>query len=325
MSGRALVTGATGFLGGALARRLARTGWEVCATGRRPMLERDGIAFISGNLENAAFIAEACKGVDVVFHCAALSSPWGRERDFVAANITGTENVVAGCLKHGIARLVHVSTPSLYFDFRDRLNLSEAAPFAVTPVNAYARTKLMAERVVDAAAERGLDAVTVRPRAIFGPGDTTLFPRLMRIADRFPLVGNGDPLIEVSYIDNVVAALITAATTANISGQKFNITNGEPLPRSELLDALFRSVGVPFHPRPVRLGVALGLAGCMELLSRIFTASRWEPPLTRYSAGVLAFSQTFDLSAARKSLGYTASVSVADGLDAFAEWWRSRR
>ena len=328
---RALVTGATGFLGGALARSLHASGWQVRALGRNAALgaklRAEGMEFIAAPLEDGSQIAASCKGAHVVFHCAALSSPWGRDSAFVAANVTGTRNVIAGCEEHRVTRLVHVSTPSLYFDFRDRLDLTEASPLAARPVNAYARTKLIAEQCVDAAVARGLDAVTLRPRAIFGPGDTTLFPRLLRVARRgkFPLIGDGDPLMDVTHIGNIVDALIAAATAPHIAGKKYNITNGEPWARSELLRELFTQTGHVFTPRAVPIRAALAVATLMEWASRIFTASRWEPPLTRYSAAVLAFSQTFDLTAARRDLGYAPAVGVREGIRQFAEWHRAQR
>lgn len=327
---RALVTGATGFLGGALAHRLHATGWQVRALGRNTAagaaLQAADMEFVQASLEDESATIAACENADVVFHCGALSSPWGRERAFFAANVTGTRNVIAGCEQHHITRLVHVSTPSLYFDFRHRLDLTEASPFAAHPVNAYARTKLTAEQCVDAAVTRGLDAVTLRPRAIFGPGDTTLFPRLLRVAQRgkFPLIGDGDPVMDVTYVGHAVDALIAAATTPDIAGRKYNITNGEPWTRRTLLRELFAQTGQPFTPRIVPLRPALAVARLMEWVSRIFTAGRWEPPLTRYSAAVLAFSQTFDLTAARRDLGCTPVIGVAEGIRHFAEWRRTQ-
>ena len=330
MSRRALITGATGFLGGALARKLQAHGWRVRALGRRAVagevLRAAGMEFVQASLEDEAATTAACEGADVVFHCGALSSPWGRDAAFVAANVTGTRNVIAGCVRHGVARLVNVSTPSVYFDFRHRLNLTEESPLASRPVNAYARSKLIAEQCVDAAVARGLDAVTLRPRAIFGPGDTTLFPRLLRVAqhEKFPLIGEGDPIMDVTFVGNAVDALAAAGTAPGIAGRKYNITNGEPWARSALLGELFTQTGQEFTTRAVPLSRAMAAARLMEWASRIFSASRWEPPLTRYSAAVLAFSQTFDLSAARRDLGYSPAVGVGEGIRRFAQWWRAQ-
>ena len=326
MKTTALITGATGFLGGALARRLLGEGLEVTCLGRREsagaQLAALGMRFVRTDLEDAAAVSAACAGQDLVFHCGALSAPWGRRADFVAANVRGTANLIAGCEKHGIGRLVHVSTPSVFFERRDRFDLTESSPFALRPVNEYVRTKLMAERLVDAAR---LETVTLRPRAIFGPGDTTLFPRLLRAAGTrgFPLVGAGDPPVEVTCVENVVDALAAAAESPAAAGKKYNITNGEPWPRERLLGELFRAAGLPWRPRRVSLRAARGAAALLETGSRVLTMGRWEPPLTRYSAEVLAHAQTFDLTAARRDLGYAPRVSVADGIQQFALWWKA--
>lgn len=325
MKPRALVTGATGFLGGALIRRLRAEGWEVTGAGRNKeaggILTNLGIRFLPLDLENAEAVKSACGGQDFVFHSAALSSPWGRREDFLKANVEATANVVAGCEHRGVRRLIHVSTPSIYFEERDRFDLTESSAPATHPVNEYARSKLMGEAIVDAAK---IETVTLRPRAIFGPGDTTLFPRLLRVAGRkgFPLIGDGDPLVEVTYIENVVDALIAASQTPEAAGRKYNLTNGEPWPREKLLREIFQAVGQPWKPRRVSIRAARWTATALEAASKTLTLGRWEPPLTRYSAGVLAYSQTFDLSAARRDLGYAPRVSVAAGIEAFAQWWR---
>jgi nucleoside-diphosphate-sugar epimerase len=325
----ALVTGGTGFLGGRLARRLHADGWRVKIIGRNEtagrMLENLGIRFIRADLADAAAVDAACRGQEIVFHSAARSSPWGRYADFHNDNVLATQNVVTACERQKISRLIHVSTPSICFDFTDRLNIPESQPPSAKPANHYVRTKLLAEAAVDAAAARGLATITLRPRAIFGPGDTTLFPRLIRAHGPrgFPLIGDGDPLMDITFVENVVdALLLTADAPTSALGKKFNVTNGEPWPRSKLLATLFSEIGQPLKTRRVNYNVAKCAGTLLENFSKIFTFARWEPPLTRYTVGVLAKSQTLDISAARSVLGYQPRVSVAGGLRAFGIWWK---
>lgn len=328
-SRNALVTGGTGFLGGRLARRLQAANWRVTVLGRNEIggraLETLGIKFIRADLADANAVNAACRSQDIVFHSGARSSPWGRYADFYNDNVVATQNIITACEREKISRLIHVSTPSVYFDFTDRLNISESQSLSLRPANHYVRTKLLAEAAVDAAAGRGFATITLRPRAIFGPGDTTLFPRLIRAhgARGFPLIGDGDPLMDITYVENVVDALLLAADApASALGKKFNVTNGEPWLRSKLLTTLFAEIGQPLKTRRVNYHVAKTAAALLEVFSNVFTNVSWEPPLTRYTVGVLAKSQTLDISAARSLLGYEPRVRVAEGLRAFGLWWK---
>ncbi len=316
-AGSVLVTGATGFLGGAVCRLLARRGWRVTATGRNEAaghdLTRFGVAFRRASLEHAAETVGLCAGQDAVVHCAARSSPWGSWQEFHAANIRGTENVLRAAQTARVQRLVHISTPSIYFDFRHRRDLSETSPLPPRQVNAYAATKLAAECLVLAAGTGGLPVVVLRPRAIFGPGDTTIFPRLLRAAGegRLPVIGNGRNVTDLTYIDNAAAAVACALTAPGVClGQTFNITDGQPIVLWDFIETLLKSLELPAPRRRLPIRAALALAALTEGLGRL---RRREPALTRYSVGVLGYSQTFDISKARTLLGYHPEISTATG------------
>jgi nucleoside-diphosphate-sugar epimerase len=324
---KALVTGATGFLGGRLTARLVRLGWSVTAVGRNETagasLTRQGVCFVRADLSDETAVSSACRGQDAVFHCGALSSPWGRYREYYGSNVLGTRHVIAGCLRHDVGRMIHVSTPTVYFDYTHRLQIPESGPLPDRPANAYAATKRLAEREVERAAAAGLPVVTVRPRALFGPGDTTILPRLIRAnaARGIPLIGGGRIEVDFTYIDNAVDALLlcAAAPTAAI-GRTYNITNGEPALLVDVLQRLFDKLGVPMRGRPVSYSLVYGAAGLLELIARLVPGCP-EPLLTRYTAGVLGRSQTLDITAARRELGYVPRVKLEEGLDAFAAWW----
>ncbi|MCD1258473.1 NAD-dependent epimerase/dehydratase family protein [Paenibacillus athensensis] len=327
---KALVTGGTGFLGGRLARRLQALGWSVTALGRsldegRRLVE-DGIVFAAGDVRDGRLVDRLCVGQDAVFHCAALSAPWGAYRDFYETNVGGTEHVLAGCRRAGGPRLIYVSTPSVLFGHRDRLSVAEYAAPSAAPVNAYARTKLLAERAVALASAAGQPVVTVRPRAIFGPGDRTIFPRLIAANRRrgVPLIGGGQALLDLTYVDNAVDALLLcqAAPAATVLGRTFHITNGEPVPFAAALRELFTLLGEPLRELSLPLAAAYGIAAALELAA-LLTPGRPEPLLTRAVVSMLGRSQTLDVSAARRDLGYTPKISVRDGLAAYARWWRA--
>ena len=324
-----LVTGGTGFLGKALALRLATLGHTVSVLGRNRLigaaLEEKGIRFLAADLSDEAAVREACRAQAAVFHCGALSAPWGPSSAFYQANVTGTQNIIAGCREHQTTLLIHVSTPSIYFDYQSRYNIREHETLPRQACNYYAYTKRLAEERVDQASREGLHTLTLRPRGIFGPGDTSLIPRLLRANQRggIPLIEDGNAIVDITYVDNVVDALIACLSTSEEAyGRKFNITNGEPMALKDILDQLFQRMETPLKYRPMRYRTASSLAGLMELASHCLTLGRIEPPLTRYTVGVLSKSQTLDISAAREWLGYQPKVSVQEGLHRFSEWWK---
>lgn len=325
---KTLITGATGFLGGALARRLHGLGWDVTALGRYPRalaaLEAEGIRTLQADLADESAIRAACQGQEIVFHSGALSAPWGRGEDFYRANVLGTRHVVRGCQEANIQRLVHVSTPSIYFCYEPRLNVKETDPLPANPVNEYARTKLLAEAEVDRAHTDGLPVVSIRPRAIFGPGDTTILPRLIqRLASgRLPVIGDGKNIADLSYVENVVDALLLCAESPKSTlGKKYNITNGEPVVLWNMIRKVADALGYPPPRGRIPYRIADAFAGLLEVTYRLLP-SQPEPPLTRYTVGVIVNSTTLDISAARRDLGYHPHVSVEEGFDEFIRWWK---
>lgn len=327
---KALVTGATGFLGRALAERLVGEGHNVTALGRNAAIGQElatlGMTFISADLADETRVVAACEGMAYVFHCGALSSVWGPYDDFLRANVLGTRHVIAGCRRHGVKRLIHVSTPSLYFDFRDRLAIREADPLPPRGVNAYAETKRLAELEVAIAHRAGLEVISIRPRALFGPRDTAILPRLLRANAKgfLPLIDGGRALADVTYVDNVVDALLLCRDAGpDALGKTYNISNGEPMAMIDLLTRVFTRLETPMNAKRLSFGVAYALAGALELAANTVQGGR-EPTLTRYTVGVLGKSQTLDIAAARDQLGYRPRVSVDEGLAQFVSWWKEQ-
>jgi nucleoside-diphosphate-sugar epimerase len=327
---KVLVTGGTGFLGRHLVWRLADLGHDVCFSGRDAGKAREvttrasrAVAFVPlshGAPDALATLTRASRRVDAVVHCAALSSPWGRRKDFHDANVRSTEEVLSAMQINGVARLVHISTPSLYFQFRDRVGVREDEPLP-PPVNRYAQTKREAERLVRAAP---VPAVILRPRGIFGAWDETLLPRLLRLMrrKRFPLFNNGDALIDLTYVDNVVDAIVLALALPGSAETTFNISNGQPQRAGDLFAQLANAFGLPWRPRHVPLATGLALARACELAGWVVRG--WEPPLTRYTVGTVAYSQTLDLQRAREHLGYVPRVDINEGIRRTSAWIQAR-
>lgn len=325
---KVLVSGGTGFLGRHVVWRLARAGHEVCFTGRdaraaatvvqQAAAPVQFVAVEHGTEKALPTLLAQVGPLDVMIHCAALSSPWGALDDFRRANVESTRELLQLAEHKGVRRLVHISTPSLYFDFSDRLAIREDMPLP-KPVNYYAATKAEAEQWV--LQSELPECVILRPRALFGPWDNTLMPRLMRVIQRgaFPLPHGGKALLDLSYIDNVVDA-VSLALTANLPASRriYNVSNGEPISLLDLLKQLQTTLDLPLRTRRLPYALLDGVARIAELHAK--WASKDEPLLTRYSAGTLAFSQTLDLSAIKNELGYAPKVSISEGLQRYAVW-----
>jgi nucleoside-diphosphate-sugar epimerase len=322
-----LVTGATGCLGGATARRLAAAGHAVTGTGRDlekgPALAADGVTFVPADLADRATIAALAARHAVIIHAGGLSSAWGRREDFMSANVRPTATLIQVARDAG-SRLVFVSSPSIFFDFTDRTDIdSDAAP-AARPVNAYAESKLVAERLVREASELGLDAAIIRPRAIFGAGDRALMPRLLRAAARgcIPLIDGGRALLDMSYVDNVADVLTAAALHPHpMRGRAYNVSNGEPISVAELLRSVVHGLGLKTRLMPIGFALAYAAAAAMEAAANL-RPSRPEPVLTRYTVGVLGKSQTLSIDRAKRELSWVPRVTLRDGIDRTLSAWR---
>jgi nucleoside-diphosphate-sugar epimerase len=328
------VTGGTGFLGRHLVWRLADDGHQVVFSGRNSAVAAQIIdaarvprhvrfVQLEHGRENALnTMLEASSEASAVIHCAALASPWGTRTAFKHANVDATSEVLATCRIHGIGRLVHISSPSIYFKFADRIQIREDDPLPPA-VNEYARTKFEAEKLIQAAELEA--AVILRPRAIFGPWDNALLPRLLRLLryGRVPLLRGGRALLDMTYVDNVVDAILLAlALPPSEKTPVFNISNGEPIAVEDLFMQMAKQFNLPLATVHRPYAAADLAARLLELAARLTPA--WEPPFTRYSIGAIAFSQTLDLQRARTLLGYQPRVCLAEGIARTAQWWRNR-
>jgi nucleoside-diphosphate-sugar epimerase len=326
---KTLVTGATGFLGGALTHRLHGMGWDVTALGRNPAklneLEDDGIRAVRADISKKDEVTASFSGRELVFHCAAFPSPWGNFEKFYQANVIGTRNVAQACLENNVKRLVYVSTPSIYFDYSSRTGVKENDPLP-EPISHYARTKLLAEEEIDKGFANGLAVISIRPRALFGEGDTVIFPRLLaRIkTGRLPILGEGENMVDLTYIQNVVDALLLCADSpVNTLGKKYNVSNGEPVNIWSLVNRICDELGFPHPRRKISRKAAHLVGGSFEFLYSLIPHSP-EPPLTRMSVSMMANTTTLDISAARNELGYQPRVSVEEGVERFLKWWKEK-
>jgi 2-alkyl-3-oxoalkanoate reductase len=312
-----LVTGGTGFLGQHLTRVLLMAGHTVSMMGRdfsqvSPSLRKETVPIIC-DLRDKMAVKQACRAVDAVYHVGAISAAWGKRADFFAINVEGTRAVVEGCREHQVKRLIYVSSPSVIFKGADQLNVTEALPYPRRFVSVYSLTKKLGEDLVNAA-DPGLETVIVRPKAIFGPGDRTLLPQLIAAARRrrLPQIGDGGNLVDLTYVENVAAALLLALKANAAIGKTYIITNDEHIQLWNVIRKVLQELHLSTQSRQISLSVALAVAATMEARA-ILTGT--EPLLTRYSAAILACTQTYDITAAKRDLGYAPSISVATGIE----------
>ena len=319
---RYLVTGGTGFLGSHLVDALLTRGDEVVAVGRDQdrcaRLERSGASIVRCDLTDRTSTFEALEGVKTVFHAAAMSAPWGPYQAFYEANVTATENVVRAALRWGVRRFVLVSSPSVTFDRLDSSESDETKPYARRFMSPYQATKKLAEDVVNAT-RNDMECVILRPKAIFGPGDRTLMPRLIEIARSGKLrqIGDGTNLVDLTYVGNAVDALLLAAESVVAPGKTYLITNGEHVSLWPLLWRMIAAAGCEVRPRKVPQVVAHGAATLMEWNAK---RTKVEPALTRYTVALLTRSQTYTIAAARRDLGYAPRVSVDTAVELTLPW-----
>ncbi len=321
MSERVLVTGGGGFLGGALVDRLLSEGRTVrsLARGHYPRLAEKGVQALRGDLADAQVVMDAVAGCQAVFHVAAKAGIWGPAEQFHSANVVGTNNVIAACRAHGVGKLIYTSTPSVVQHGGPIEGGDESLPYADPPLTDYGRTKAIAEAAVLAANDAELSTVALRPRLIWGPGDTQILPRMVQRsrAGRLRKVGPVDPLIDTIYVDNAVDAHLLAwqklAPDAACAGKAYFITQGQPIGLYEMLDGMLATAGEPPVTRSVPVWFARTAGAIFEPIWRLLGRED-DPPMTRFLAIQLSTANWFDISAARRDLGYEPLVTTADGL-----------
>ncbi len=319
---KALVTGGGGFLGQYVVEQLLADGAEVrvLCRGRYAALDELGVETARGELQDAAFVASACEGIDAVFHVAAVPGIWGSWEMFHGVNTVGTQNVIAGCRKHNVSKLVFTSSPSVVFDGRDHVDADESLPYPTTWLSHYPHTKALAEQAVLAANDGQLATCALRPHLIWGPRDTQLVPRLIRRAKsgRLRLVGDGTNLISMAYVENVAAAHLQAAKALEpgsaVAGQAYFINEPEPVNCGEWINTLLGRAGLPPVTKRISAKAAYRIGAVFESVYSLLRISG-EPPMTRFLASQLAASHTYRIDKAQREFGYEPVVSVDEGLD----------
>jgi dihydroflavonol-4-reductase len=324
---RVLVTGATGFTGGHLARALVGAGHHVAALVRPaslhagPALEAAGIEVRAGDLQDPDAVARAAAGTEVVYHIAATYREAGQSAAiYQRVNVEGTRHVLDAARQAGARRVVHCSTGGVHGHITAP-PADEDAPFA--PGDVYQRTKLQAEQVAAEAGRQGdLEVVIARPIGIYGPGDLRFLRMFRGIArGRFPLLGSGQVFYHLTYIDDLVYGLQLCGEVAAAAGRTYLLAGPAYTTLEELVARIARELQVS-PPRlhlpvwPVWLAGALCEAVCIPL--------RIEPPLFRRRVDFYRKSRAFTTARAQHELGYNPQIDLSTGIRRTVAWYRAQ-
>lgn len=343
----AFVTGAGGFLGKAICLRLLAAGIKVTgfARGHYPELEALGVVMLQGDLVNKDLLQQAMQGCDIVFHVASKAGVWGDRDSYFCPNVKGAANVIAACKALKIDKLVYTSTPSVTFAGQDESGIDESTPYATRFLNHYAHSKAIAEKMMldanqvgdmplenpdvtqvssqvttQATAPYALKTVALRPHLIWGPGDPHLVPRVLSRGrlGKLKLVGREDKLVDTIYIDNaayahVLAALELCQAKPKCQGKAYFLSNDEPITMAEMINLILACDALPPVTKRVPQSVAYVAGAVLESVHYLLKKQE-EPMMTRFVARQLSCSHYFDISAAKRDLGYRALVSINQGM-----------
>jgi nucleoside-diphosphate-sugar epimerase len=318
-----LVTGASGFIGSHLVRRCQKDGYRVKVLARKgnaciPSLQASGVEVVVGDVRDAGVVDAAVLGCNLVLHAAALASDWGAAQVFIDINVVGTRNICDASLRHGVGRLVHLSSFEC-FDHHSLDRVDEQTPYF--PRNqSYPDTKIAGSHVVWDAIKRGLQASIIYPVWVYGPDDRTMFPLLADgIRKRQFFYWSRNATMSMVYIDNLVDLIMLAATRPEAVGEAFLACDGVAITFEEVCERIAAAIGSPPPSLRLPFGLVRGMAGAMEAVYRL-AGSEKRPLLTRQAVDLLSSRAFIDVSKARKLLGWQSAVPQDEGIRRTLDW-----
>jgi nucleoside-diphosphate-sugar epimerase len=314
----AFITGGSGFIGGRLIERLRDEGHTIRALARSERAAQRvrslGAEPVPGNLSDRQALAAGAAGCELAFHAAATLGDWGTREEFERGNVEGTDNVLSACAEAGVRRLVHVGTEAALMAGDPLVQVDESAPLRPDSPVLYSSTKARAEALVLAANRAGFETVVIRPRFVWGQGDTTLLPSMVQMvrAGRFAWIDGGRHLTATTHVDNTVHGLVLGAQRG-APGQAYFVSDGQPVVFKDFVSDLLRTQGVEPPTRSIPRPVAGALAWTGETAWRL-TRLRGRPPLTRFAYWVSSQECTIRIEKAGRELGYQPVKDRPGGL-----------
>lgn len=321
-----LVTGATGLLGSHVTELLLSRHQPVRVL-VRPEESLDGLGdapveVVWGDVVDRSAVSRAVDGVEIVVHCAARTGPWGPAVEYERTNVQGLRNLLDASMASGVKRLVHVSSITVHGNDVGGV-ADESSPFRPEP-NPYTRTKIEGERIIEAARrERGASVTVVRPGWIYGPRDRASFARFAGLIEqgRMVVIGAGRNHVPLIYVEDAARGILLASDVEEAVGRTYLLVNDEPVTQLDYLHAIASELGVPAPRRHIPYRPALILGGAAEAAGKI-TRRTQPPPLMRYGLQLLGGENRFDITRARRDLGFAPQVGLAEGVRRSVRWLR---
>lgn len=319
---KALVTGATGFTGSALSRRLVDDGWQLYAFVRESSdtsaLEELGVQCILVDLTDRADVFDRCPDVDVIFHiAAAYRSEHADHDEFWRVNVDATRHLLDCAVEKSVSRFVHCSTVGVQGEIEDPPANEE---YRFKPGDHYQESKLAGEKLALSYLAKGLDVAVIRPVGIYGPGDTR-FLKLFKPVSKgiFVMVGDGETLYHMTYIDDLVEGFVLAASHPDAVGEVFTIAGERFTTQNELIGLVAEAVGKKLHMIKIPLAPVYWASVACDKLCRAIGVS---PPLYPRRVEFFQLDRAFSIEKAGRKLGYTPRIGLAEGLRRTAAWYR---
>jgi nucleoside-diphosphate-sugar epimerase len=318
----AFVTGGSGFIGGALIARLRREGWDVRGLARSDssaeVLRDRGAEPVPGDLADVSAMRDGAQGCELTFHAAAHLGDWGTREEFERDNVEGTRNALAASRDAGVERFVHVGTEAALLSGRPLVNVDEEMPLQPHSRSLYSSTKALAEMEVLGANGDGMATVVLRPRLVWGVGDTTILPQIRREVERgrWRWVGGGHHLTSTTHVDNVVHGLLLAAGEGK-PGSAYFVTDGDPVDFREFVTRLLATHDVDMPDKTVPQSIAGAGASVGETVWNLLHLPG-RPPVTRLAYWLASQECTIDITRARTELGYRPVKTIDEGMEELA-------
>ena len=327
---KVLITGATGFLGSYIVDKCISQGDSVRVLVRKSsnidyLKKYPSIEYAYGDLTDTASLREATKGMDAIFHSAARVTTQGDRTQFYSDNVLSTRCLVDEAKKQGVKRFIFISSPSIFFDFTHQNNINETYAYPKKYINLYSETKALAEQYVLSANDKDFTACSLRPRGIWGPRDTTGYiPKLLlaMLEEKLPNM-SGDKNINATlcHVENASDACILAARSDKVGGKAYFITDDEVVNVWGFLSLLGKTFNAPPIKKKINPAMLMRIGGLFDLIWKIpVLARKVEAPLSRYAVGLLTYSSTFDISAAKKDFDYQPKMNQETGMFSLKKW-----